>query len=114
MADSNGFTYYSEPPEYLNAVDVVNFMNNITAIRNRMKVKGYTVDTFIPKTAKTSTPLVEIKGILNHIESGIDIINKAIESQYYGSSVRYENYAPYYEDVQRWINIFNDLYDQVK
>ena len=118
MADNfivteNFFIKYLEVPEFM-SVRFYNHINtDIVAIRSSLNVKGYEVEGFSPKSAKTDVKLVDVKGYINHIEEGLDIINKALKSDYYGQSVRYDSMAPSKEDVERWINILNDLHEKL-
>lgn len=112
MADENGFVRYTEPPTYLNAVDVNNFMNNIQVVITALKNKGFRVEDFTTTTVGRTTRLYNVRTILNRIEEGLDILNNARPSEYYVSSRRYGSTVPTKRGVQRWIDVLNDLYDR--
>jgi hypothetical protein len=113
MAD--GFIKIYEVPEFLN-VDFFNkIRNNALIVRTLMYTKGYNVAPFPGGswTARTNIGIAEVKRYINYIEICLDMLNDALESQYYVQSKTYEKYAPNKEDIWRWIQVLNDLYSQV-
>ena len=106
------WTQYTQPPDFLNVEDVNKIYANMVYIRSAMVNKGLTVSNLQSVSAKNSTLLVDVVGILNRIEYNIDALNTAYPSEFYKKSVYYEpgGVAPDKEKVWRWINLLNDWY----
>ena len=107
------FTFYDEPPEYLNATDLKKIYDNLFLIRFLLLNQGHTVPSLKLFEAKTDTPPSEVRDKINSIEENIDIINDVFPSVFYGELVRFEGTAPRKDDVWRWIKIVNDWYTRL-
>ena len=110
MAD---FVNYNEPPEYLNAEDLININKNLFVIRFKLIEKGYAVPSVKLVDATTDTPPSKVREKINSVEENIDVINKVFPSGFYGKLVRFEGTAPRKDDVWRWIRIINDWYSRL-
>lgn len=105
---------YPEPIEILNAADVQCIKSNITTIRSMLMAKGYDVEPLNNIEASANLPLSKIFDLLQKIEYNLDIINSSeIKSIYYDEPVfvNVTAYASNKEDIWRWIQILNDMYD---
>lgn len=105
---------YPEPIEILNAADVQCIKSNITTIRSMLMAKGYDVEPLNNIEASANLPLGKIFDLLQKIEYNLDIINSfEIKSIYYDEPVfvNVTGYASNKEDIWRWIQILNDMYN---
>lgn len=111
----DGFIKIYEVPEFLNVDFFNNIYKNADIVRDMMQARGYGVKPFPSGywVARTNIGIAEVKRYINYIEICLDMLNDALESQYYVQSKTYEKYAPNKEDIWRWIQVLNDLYSQV-
>lgn len=91
-----------------------NIYNNLIYIRDRLVTKGYSVQEFTPIDFSLgyATNIKDIKAKLNAIENNINILNASLTDfieYYYGSAVNYGRFAPKLAELNRWINICNNL-----
>lgn len=110
----DGYLWYSydEPIKILNTEDVDHIMSNIQTIRSMLIAEGYSVDDLIVINAQKSLRLSSILDILQSIEYNLDRINdNDVKSIYYGSPVTIGEYASNEQEIWRWIQILNDMYN---
>jgi len=106
------WTEYTEPIEILYASDVNNIKENIEIIRNLLAQKGFTVESTKSIQVNENTQYIEMFDILSNIEYNLDIIsNNEARSAYYVEPKTIGEYASNKEDIWRWIQILNDMYD---
>ena len=103
---------YSQPIEILNATDVQHIKSNIITIRSMLLLKGYNVEPLYNIIADTNTPLINIFDILQNIEYNLDIISSTdVKSIYYIEPKTIGEYAPNKQDIWRWIQVLNEMYN---
>ena len=103
---------YTEPLEILTATDVKHIKSNIATIRSMLLLKGYEVKSLKEIYAETNTELNHIFDILQNIEYNLDVISdNDVKSIYYGESKIIGEYASNREDIWRWLQILNEMYN---
>lgn len=103
---------YSAPIEILNSEDIAHIDSNIKTIRAMLLAGGYTIDSLSTIDKEKNTQFYKIFDILQNIEYNLDRINSTeIKSIYYGAPVIVGNIAENREQIWRWIQILNDLYN---
>lgn len=106
------WTAYTEPIEILRASDINNIKENIETIKSLLIAKGFDVDNTKSIQANESTQFVEIFDILSNIEYNLDVINdNKAKSVYYAEPKTIGDYASNRDDIWRWMQILNDMYD---
>ena len=103
---------YTEPLEILTATDVKHIKSNIATIRSMLLLKGYEVESLKEIYAETNTELNHLFDILQNIEYNLDVISdNDVKSIYYGEPKIIGEYASNREDIWRWLQILNDMYN---
>lgn len=103
---------YNMPLEILNTEDIAHIESNIKAIRAMLLASGRTIPALETVSKSKDTLLTEIIDILQNIEYNLDRINSTdVISIYYKSPFIVGEYAENREDIWRWIQILNDLYN---
>ena len=103
---------YTEPIEILYASDINNIKENIEIIRSLLIDKGFDIKNTKPAQASENTQFIKIFDILSNIEYNLDIIsNNKAKSVYYVDQKTISEYASNRDDIWRWIQILNDMYD---
>jgi len=103
---------YSEPLEILNTEDIAHIESNIKTIRAMLLVSGRTIPALENVSKAKDTSLLEIIDILQNIEYNLDRINSTdVISVYYKAQFIVGEYAENRENIWRWIQILNDLYN---
>lgn len=106
------WTVYSNPIEVLSATDINNIKENIEIIRGLLIEKGFTVGNTKDFQAGESTQFIEMFDILSNIEYNLDIISdNDAKSAYYVEPKIIGNFASNRDDVWRWIQVLNDMYE---
>jgi hypothetical protein len=104
--------WYDEVPRYINSEDMACISLNMQTIKELLISKGYTVDDIVNVEAMKSTQLVYVYNILNNVEGNLAELNRnEIQSIYYGSRVFITDFASSKEQIKRWIDVLNDLFD---
>ena len=103
---------YTEPLEILTAADVKHIKSNIATIRSMLLLKGYEVESLKEIYAETNTELNHLFDILQNIEYNLDVISdNDVKSIYYGEPKIIGEYASNREDIWRWLQVLNDMYN---
>lgn len=103
---------YTEPIETLSAEDVNNISNNIIIIKELLENENYSIEELKPIFASNNTQYKDVFDILQNIEYNLDALNdNDVMSAYYGESVKIGEYASNRQDIWRWIQILNDMYE---
>lgn len=103
---------YSEPLEILNAEDVQHIYSNMQTVHSLLVSKGYSLDGLEKIDAQKSTPLIEMLALLQNIEYNLDRLNDPeIISIYYIEPKTIGDIAPNINDIWRWIQILNEMYN---
>lgn len=106
------WTVYSKPIEVLSATDINNIKENIEIIRGLLIEKGFTVGSTKNLQASENTQFIEMFDILSNIEYNLDIISdNDAKSAYYVEPKIIGNFASNRDDVWRWIQVLNDMYE---
>lgn len=103
---------YNEPLKILNTEDIAHIDSNIKTIRAMLLASGRTIPALENVSKAKDTLLTEIIDILQNIEYNLDRINSTdVISIYYKAPFTVGEYAENREDIWRWIQILNDLYN---
>lgn len=106
------WSIYTEPIEILKAEDINNIKENIEIIRSLLIGKGFDVENTKTVQASENTQFIEMFDILSNIEYNLDVIsNNEAKSAYYGMPNIIGDYASNREEIWRWIQILNDMYE---
>lgn len=111
-----GYSWYdfSSPPEILNAEDINHIFENIKTIRLLLANNGISIEDIIDVSAEKSMPVSKMLEILQNIEYNLDRISgNSYRSTYYITPVSVGDFASDYNDIFRWINIINDMYNML-
>lgn len=110
----NGYTwyFYSSPLNTLESEDINNISSNIQVIKEILLEKGMVANDLQTVQANKNTPFVEVFDILQNIEYNLTAINQnSVKSAYYVDEVEIGEYASNKDDIWRWIQVLNDLFD---
>lgn len=112
----HGYTWYdfTSPPDFLNTEDIEHIFENIKTIRYLLANTGLALDDLIDVSPQKSTPISQILEILQNIEYNLDRISEnEYKSVYYIAPVDVGFNGSNYQDIFRWINILNDMYNML-
>lgn len=103
---------YEEPIEILNTEDIAHIQSNITTIRNMLLSKGYPVADLEDAVATKDVHFINVLDFLQNIEYNLDRISgNDCESIYYVEPKTIGATASNKEDIWRWVQILNDMYN---
>lgn len=103
---------YAVPLEVLNVNDIKNIKSNIVTIKSILLLKGYDVEALREIPTEINTPLNNIFDLLQNIEYNLDVISdNDAKSIYYVESKTIGEYASNRDDIWRWIQILNEMYN---
>ena len=114
IIERNGYTwyFYSSPLNTLESEDINNISSNIQIIKETLIANGMIASDLQTIEANKNTPFIEMFDILQNIEYNLTAINQnSVKSAYYGEEVEIGEYASNKDDVWRWVQILNDLFD---
>ena len=114
IIERNGYTwyFYSSPLNTLESEDINNISSNIQIIKEMLIANGMIASDLQTIEANKNTPFIEMFDILQNIEYNLTAINQnSVKSAYYGEEVEIGEYASNKDDVWRWVQILNDLFD---
>lgn len=105
---------YAEPLDILNSEDVQKIHANMLTIRSMLLVNGYTVGALEDVPAVKNVPLASMKAFLQNIEYNLDrISDNDCRSVYYIGPHVIGGTAPDKQDIWRWIQVLNDMYNML-
>jgi hypothetical protein len=114
VIERNGYTwyFYSSPLNTLESEDINNISSNIQVIKEMLIAKGMVANDLQTVQANKNTPFVEVFDILQNIEYNLTAINQnSVKSAYYVDEVEIGEYASNKDDIWRWVQVLNDLFD---
>jgi hypothetical protein len=114
VIERNGYNwyFYKSPIKMLESEDINNISSNIQVVKELLLVKGMQADVLRDIEANVFTPFSNVFDILLNIEYNLTAINQnSVKSAYYGEAVEIGEYASNIDDVWRWIQVLNDLFD---
>lgn len=103
---------YSKPIEILNTEDIARILSNINTIQSLLYVKGYSVAELYELIPQKDIVFRDVFDFLQKIEYNLDIISdNDAKSIYYGGSKQIGDIAPNRNEIWRWVQILNDMYN---
>lgn len=107
---------YSQPIEVLNAIDLDHIASNIRTIHSMMIEKGFNSPTLEGNiNPSADIKLTEMFDLLRKIKYNVTVIGTGeLPSIYYDYLLQdMGEYAPDKDEIWRWLQILNDLYDML-
>jgi hypothetical protein len=114
IIEQNGYTwyFYSSPLKTLDSEDINNISSNIQVIKEMLLEKGMVANELQAVQANNNTPFAEMFDILQNIEYNLTAINQnSVKSAYYVEEIKIGEYASNKNDIWRWLQVLNDLFD---
>lgn len=114
VIERNGYNwyFYKSPIKMLESEDINNVSSNIQVIKELLLVKGMQADALRDIEANVFTPFSNVFDILQNIEYNLTAINQnSVKSAYYVDEVQIGEYASNKDDIWRWVQVLNDLFD---
>jgi hypothetical protein len=107
---------YSEAIDVLNSQDIDNIKSNMNTIRSMLLLNGDSVASLNVLNNSVDIQYEDMFDLLSNIEYNLDILNGSNEisqarSIYYIEPKAITNVASNKEDIWRWIQILNDMYN---
>lgn len=103
---------YSTPIEILNVSDIENIKSNMDTIRKLLVLNEYNVEQLVDVNETYGSQFNEILEILQNIEYNLDILNNNdAKSIYYIEPKTVGEYGSNKDDIWRWIQVLNEMYD---
>ena len=112
--ERNGYTwyFYKSPIKTLESEDINNISSNISTIKELLESNELAFGEIRTVQANKDTSFVEVFDILQNIEYNLTAVNQnSVKSAYYVDEVEIGEYASNKDDVWRWVQVLNDLFD---